>query len=397
MSVAGWGDGLDGGMDGRTRGPSLTIWLIGAVVVVFLLWAAVAWVDEIVRAPGEVVSSSRPQIIQNLEGGILAELNVAEGDVVVPGQTLARLYGTQYQSAADELADQIAGLEIRRLRLEAEMAGMTGFEVPDALAARVPAILASERALLQARQADYQARVTGAEAVLAQATAELDLLEKMHKREIAPLIDVTRARKANSDAQNRLSEAVNSTELERANDYSKTQGDLAALRQKMKLATDQLTRTVLVAPMRGVVNKLSVTTIGGVVRPGEEILQIIPLDEELFIEAKVNPRDIAAVRQGQTAMVKLSAYDYTIWGSLQAAVIFISADTFKDERARNPDGDPHYKVTLRVDREALTARQAGLEIRPGMQAEVELQTGGKTILTYLTKPLYKSGEALRER
>jgi len=233
--------------------------------------------------------------------------------------------------------------------------------------------------------------------VLAQATAELDLLEKMHKREIAPLIDVTRARKANSDAQNRLSEAVNSTELERANDYSKTQGDLAALRQKMKLATDQLTRTVLVAPMRGVVNKLSVTTIGGVVRPGEEILQIIPLDEELFIEAKVNPRDIAAVRQGQTAMVKLSAYDYTIWGSLQAAVIFISADTFKDERARNPDGDPHYKVTLRVDREALTARQAGLEIRPGMQAEVELQTGGKTILTYLTKPLYKSGEALRER
>ena len=113
MSVAGWGDGLDGGMDGRTRGPSLTIWLIGAVVVVFLLWAAVAWVDEIVRAPGEVVSSSRPQIIQNLEGGILAELNVAEGDVVVPGQTLARLYGTQYQSAADELADQIGRASCR--------------------------------------------------------------------------------------------------------------------------------------------------------------------------------------------------------------------------------------------------------------------------------------------
>ena len=393
MSVIGVQDELSH----RMNRPSLTIWLIGLTVAVFVTWASVAWVDEIVRAPGEVVSSSRPQIIQNLEGGILAELNVAEGDVVEPGQRLARLYGTQYQSAADELADQIAALEIRRLRIEAEMAGMTGFEVPEAFARRVPAILASERSLLQARQAEFRARVEGAEAVLAQTGKELDLLEKMYAREIAPLIEVTRARKANSDAQNRLSEAVNSTGLERAGDYSETQAELAALRQKMKLATDQLQRTVLVAPMRGVVNKLSVTTIGGVVRPGEEILQIIPLDEELFIEAKVKPRDIAAVRQGQEATVKLTAYDYTIWGSLRGHVTFISADTFKDERSRNPDGDPHYKVTLRVDRAALTARQAGLQIRPGMQAEVELQTGGKTILTYLTKPLYKSGEALRER
>ncbi len=389
--------GLDDGLSGRMRGPSLTIWLIGASIAAFLIWASVAWVDEIVRAPGEVVSSSRPQIIQNLEGGILAELNVAEGDIVEPGQTLARLYGTQYQSAADELADQIAGLEIRRLRIEAEMAGMTGFEVPEEFANRVPAIVASERSLLQARQAEFAARVTGAQAVLDQTGAELDLLEKMYAREIAPLIEVTRARKANSDAQNRLSEAVNTTELERASDYSKTQGDLAALRQKMKLATDQLDRTVLLAPMRGVVNKLSVTTIGGVVRPGEEILQIIPLDEELFVEAKVKPRDIAAVRQGQEATIKLSAYDYTIWGSLRGQVTFISADTFKDDRSRAVDGDPHYKVTLRVDREALTARQSGLQIRPGMQAEVELQTGGKTVLTYLTKPLYKSSEALRER
>ena len=389
--------GLDDGLSDRMRGPSLTIWLIGLSVVVFVTWAAFAWVDEIVRAPGEVVSSSRPQIIQNLEGGILAELNVAEGDVVEKGQTLARLYGTQYQSVADEVADQIAGLEIRRLRIEAEMAGMTGFEVPEVFASRVPAIVASERSLLQARQAEFEARVSGAEAVLAQTSKELELLEKMYAREIAPLIEVTRAKKANSDAQNRLSEAVNTTELERANDYSETQGELAALRQKMKLATDQLDRTVLVAPLRGVVNKLSVTTIGGVIRPGEEILQIIPLDEEVFIEAKVKPRDIAAVRQGQEATIKLSAYDYTIWGSLRGEVTFISADTFKDERSRAADGDPHYKVTLRVDRTALTERQVGLQIRPGMQAEVELQTGGKTILTYLTKPLYKSSEALRER
>ena len=388
---------LDDDFAHKMRGPSRTIWTIAATVVIFIAWAAVAWVDEIVHASGQVVSSSRPQIIQNLEGGILAELHVAEGDVVQAGQTLARLYGTEYQSAVDQLSGEIAALETRRLRLDAEMAGLDAFDVPDAILARVPDIVASERALLKARHSEFTSRVEGGRAVLDQAAQERDLLEKMYKRDVAPLIEVTRARKAYSDAENRLNEAVTSTEMERASDYSKTQNELASLRQKLELAQDQLRRTTLVAPMRGVVNKLSVTTIGGVVRSGEEILQIIPVDEELFVEAKVLPRDIAAVRQGQDAVIKLSAYDYTIFGALKGKVMFISADTFKDERATTPDGNAHYKVTLQVDKAQLTGRQQGLEIRPGMQADVELQTGGKTVLTYLTKPLYKTNEALRER
>lgn len=381
----------------KQRGPSRTIWIIALVAVVFVVWASFAWVDEIVHAQGEVVSSSRPQIIQNLEGGILAELNVAEGDLVQPGQTLARLYGTQYQAAVDDYTDQIATLEIRRQRLDAEIHGETGFDVPASLAARVPEVVASEKALLTARLSDYNARVEGAKAVLEQTSEEKSLLEKMYKQNVAPLIEVTRARKANSDAKNRLSEAETTTKMERATDFSKVESDLAQLRQKLKLAQDQLSRTTLVAPMRGIVNKLSITTIGGVVRPGEEILQLIPVDEDLFIEASVKPRDIASLREGLDATIKLTAYDYTIYGTLKAKVTFISADTFKDERSRAADGDPHYKVTLAVDRSQLTARQKGLEIRPGMQADVELETGGKTILTYLTKPLYKSSLALRER
>jgi adhesin transport system membrane fusion protein len=139
-----------------------------------------------------------------------------------------------------------------------------------------------------------------------------------------------------------------------------------------------------------------VTTIGGVVRPGEEILEIIPLDEELFVEARVAPEDIANIRHGQEATVKLSAYDYTIYGTLKGTVDFISADTFKDENSRDPEGDPHYKVTLKVDMSGLTPRQERIEIRPGMQAQVELHTGEKTVLQYLLKPLYKSQEAFRE-
>jgi adhesin transport system membrane fusion protein len=382
----------------ESRGrPSAVIWAIGAVFVVFLLWSSLAWVDEIVRAPGTVVSSSRPQIIQNLEGGILAELSVSEGDTVEPGQVLGRLQGTQYQTAVDDFSDQIAALEIRKLRIEAEMRGESRFMVPRDLAERVPEIVASEATLLKARAEDFSARKAGAQAVLDQAAKELDILERMYAQEVAPLIEVTRARKAHSDAENRLSDTITQAELERAGSYADTLKELTSLKQNLKLAQDQLARTVLTAPMRGVVNEIAISTIGGVVRPGEAILQIIPLDEQLYVDAKVKPRDIASVRQGQEAVVKLSAYDYTIWGSLKGEVTFVSADTFTDDRSRAADGDPHYIVTLRVDLSKLTDRQKNIEIRPGMQAEVELQTGGKTILTYLTKPLYKSQEALRER
>ena len=306
------------------------------------------------------------------------------------------LHGTQFQSAVDDLRDQISAFEIRRLRLEAELAGQYDFDVPDAFATRTPDIVASERALLKARQSDFVSRSEGAGRVLTEALKERELLENMLKKKIVSLIEVTRARKTHADARIKLDEIVTGTELERAQEYSDVLKELATLKQNLKASTDQLNRTVLVSPLRGIVNNLSVTTIGGVVRPGEEILQIIPLDEELFVEARVKPEDIAGVRPGQEATVKLSAYDYTIYGTLKGTVKLISADTFKDERSRAPDGDRHYKVTLQVDTEHLTPRQASLQIRPGMQASVELHTGSKTVLQYLLKPLYKSKEAFRE-
>ena len=380
----------------RMRGPSMVVWLCAASVLIFLLWAAFAWVDEIVRAEGSMISSSRPQIIQNLEGGILAELSVGEGDIVDKGDMLARLYGTQFQSSVDDLEDQISAFEIRRLRLEAELAGQYDFEVPAELLQRTPDIVASERALLKARQSDFVSRSDGAKRVLKEATKERDLLENMLRKKIVSLIEVTRARKVHADARIKLDEIITGTELERAQEYSDVLKELATLKQNLKASTDQLNRTVLVSPLRGIVNNLSITTIGGVVRPGEEILQIIPLDEELFVEARVKPKDIAGVRPGQEATVKLSAYDYTIYGTLKGTVKVISADTFKDERSRSADGDPHYKVTLQVDTEHLTQRQVSLQFRPGMQASVELHTGSKTVLQYLLKPLYKSTEAFRE-
>ena len=394
MSIA--ATNLTAQLQTRLKGPSYMIWICTASVFVFIFWAAFAWVDEIVRAPGEFISSSRPQIIQNLEGGILAELKVKEGDVVSRGDVLARLHGTQFQSSVDDLLDQIAALEVRQLRLEAELGGQFDFAVPVALAARTPAMVASERALLQARQSDYVSRREGAQRVLDQAAKELSLLEAMLEKKIVALIEVTRARKAHADAKIRFDETVTQTELQRAQDYSDTLKELATLKQNLKSSEDQLNRTVLLSPMRGIVNNLKVTTIGGVVRPGEEIAEIIPLDEEMFVETRVKPEDIAGLRPGQEATIKLSAYDYTIWGTLKGRIDFISADTFKDERARDLEASAHYKVTLRIDMDAMTDRQRRIEIRPGMQATAELHTGEKTVLQYPLKPLYKSREAFRE-
>ncbi|MEI4489370.1 HlyD family type I secretion periplasmic adaptor subunit [Mameliella alba] len=376
------------------KGPSLTIWLCAGSVWAFIIWANFAWLDEIVRGDGEIISSSRPQIIQNLEGGILSELMVKEGDEVLRGDVLARLHGTQFRSSVDDLQDQITALEIRRLRLEAELQGASVVEVPRDLAQRSPQMVASEQALLAARQSDYFKRRQGADRVLEQAASELKLMEDLLDKKVVALIEVTRARKAHADAQKSYDEIVTQTELVRAEEYSETLKELATLQQNLKASQDQLDRTVLTSPMHGIVNKLSVTTIGGVVRPGEEIMQIIPVDEDLYVEAKVRPQDIAGIRPGQEATIKLTAYDYTIYGTLKGRVSVISADTFKDER--RPESEPHYKVTVRVDMSALTDRQVAMEIRPGMQAQAELHTGQKTVLQYLLKPLYKSREAFRE-
>jgi adhesin transport system membrane fusion protein len=376
------------------RGASRIVYLVGAALVIFVTWAAFASVDEIVRGEGEVVSSSRAQIVQNLEGGIMAELLVRQGDEVKAGQVLAKLQDTKFRTIADELLDQIDTLEIKQFRLEAEMDGAYEFAVPNELATRSAEILASERALLNARQSDFHSRQASARKILDQLNEELANMEQLYKQNIVALIEVNRSQKSATDAQAKFNEIGTQNELKLAEEYSEALRELASLRQDQRLALDQLNRTVITSPMSGIVNSLGVTTIGGVVRPGEEIFEIIPMGEELFVEARVNPKDIASVQTGQSATIKLSAYDYTIHGALQGEVDFVSADTFEDER--NPRVEPYYRVTVRVDRSHLTERQKNIEIRPGMRATAELQTGSKTVLNYILKPLYKSKEAFRE-
>ncbi len=373
---------------------SRIIYIVGLALLAFLGWATFAWVDEIVRADGEVVSSSRAQIVQNLEGGILAELYVRQGNVVQAGQVLAKLQDTKFRTKVDDLQDQIDALEIIQYRLEAEVSGLLSFNVNPELRDRSPGIFASERALLNARQTDYNGRRKNAKQVMDQLNKELANMQRLHKQNIVALIEVNSAQKAANDAAAKFTEIGTQNELMLAEEYSQTLQELTSRRQELRIARDQLDRTVITSPMQGIVNRLAVTTIGGVLRPGEEIVEIIPLGEELFVEARVKPENIASVQPGQDATVKLSAYDYTIYGSLRGKVDFVSADTFEDDR--NPRAEPFYRVTVKVDRSSFSERQQSIQIRPGMRAIAELQTGSKTILQYLLKPLYKSKNALRE-
>lgn len=204
-----------------SRGASRIIYLVAGALVVFLLWASFAWVDEIVRADGEVVSSSRSQIVQNLEGGILAELHVHQGDEVKAGQILARLQDTKFRAAADDLQDRIDALEIKQYRLEAELEGAFDFDVPQELADRSPGIYTSERALLNARQTDFTSRRESAREILDQLKDEHANMQRLYKKEIVALIEVNRAQKAVSDAQAKYNEIGTQSELELAEDYSK--------------------------------------------------------------------------------------------------------------------------------------------------------------------------------
>ncbi len=391
MSV--WSEDFSETLD-RSRGPSVVTWLVGATIGAFLIWANFAPLEEIVRADGSVVSGDRPQIVQNLEGGILAEMLVRQGDSVEPGQVLARLQGTAFAAEVQDLRARIDAGDIRRLRLEAEMAGLDSFAVPDDIAARAAATVASETALLSARMADYRTQTEGAFAIVEQTRQELAVMQDLYDRQIAALIELTRATKANTDAEARYNEIVTAAELDRATTYSEVLADLGSLNAELRLAEDRLSRTEILSPMRGVVNEIKIATIGGVVGPGEEIFEITPAGDTLFVEARVRPQDIANVVAGQEATIKLTAYDYTIYGSLSGEVAFVSADTFDDER--RSDLPPYYRVTVSVDLSHLTDRQRDIEIRPGMQATVELHTGEKTVLQYLTKPLMRGTEALRE-
>lgn len=371
--------------------------LVQALVLILLLFLVWAWwfeVDEVSSGSGRVVPISREQVVQSLEGGIVTELLVAEGDIVEKGQVLARLDPTQSASNVEESAARYRAALASAARLQAEVSGAGEIRFPPELK-DWQTLRNAETRLFRSRREGLRQSVNGLKRSLELVNRELGITSRLVEEGAASNVELIRLQRQRAELQLKLDEAESSYMVQAREELARANAEVEALSSVVKGRSDVLERLTHRSPVRGVVKDVEVTTIGGVVPPNGRLMEIVPLGEQLLVEARIAPRDIAFIHPGQAAMVKITAYDYAIYGGLPGKVVTISPDTIRDEV--KPDVF-YYRVFILTDSDALV-NKAGTQfpIVPGMIASVDIRTGSKSILDYLIKPLNRAREALRER
>lgn len=384
-------DDLD---EARASRSGRVIWQVGLFLAVFLAWAWYFEIDEVSSGTGKVIPSSREQRIQTLEGGILAELLVREGEIVEKGQVLARLDPTRGESSVEETAARYRAALAASARLQAESQGQGA---PDFAAElkKYPQLIASETALLRSRRSALSNTVSGLNEALGLVRKELGITRSLVTSGAASNVELIRLERQRADLELKISEARSSYMVRAREELAKAEAEVKSLQSTVRGREDALQRTTLLSPVRGIVKALEVTTIGGVIAPNGSLMTLVPLDDQLLVEARISPRDIAFIHPGQEAQVKVTAYDYAVYGGLSGKVATIAPDTMRDEV--KPE-IVYYQVFVRTDSDALvSAAGQRFAIVPGMVTTADIRTGRKTIWDYLTKPLNKAREALRER
>ena len=414
------------------RGGRAILWATLLLFVIFIVWASVSEVEQVTRGQGKVIPASQIQVIQNMEGGILAELYVNVGDSVKKDQLLLKIDETRFVSSLEQNQAKSGSNRAKAARLLAEASSSATFNAP----ADTPSgIVASERALFESRKAELrqglevkQSQIDQRQNELKELTTRLRELSKtyeMYQKEIRltkPLVgkgavsemevlqlerkasemqgDIETIKQSIPRIQSKIEEsqaAMRELRLNFANkakaEYHEVAAQLGEDIASSLALKDRLNRTLVRSPVNGTVNRILVNTVGGVIQPGMNLVEIVPTGGSLLIESKIKPSDIAFLRPNQKAMVKFSAYDYTIYGGLNANLEQIGADSIADEKKEN-----YYLVTLRTDKNFIGTKENPLPIIPGMVATVDILTGKKTILSYLLKPVLKAKHmALRER
>lgn len=379
--------------DRRLISASRITQLLGLLLAVGLIWAWLAELDEVATGSGRVVPTSREQVIQSLEGGILAKLFVRQDTLVQPGQILAQLDPTLAGSTVEESAAKYRAALAASARLRAEV-NQTSLTFPPELA-QFADLKAEETRLYQARRQSLAASVGLIDESLGLISKELAIGESLIEVGAASKMEVLRLRRQRADLELKKADLRSQYIVEARQELAKADEEVKALAPVVRGRSDTLDRLTLRSPVHGIVKSIEVSTLGGVVPPNGEIMQITPLDDQLLIEARIAPRDIAFIHPGQRATVKITAYDYAIYGGLDGVVTTISPDTIRDEV--KPEIF-YYRVFVRTKSDALT-NKAGkrFPIVPGMIATVDVHTGQKTVLQYLLKPVNRAREALRER
>ncbi|ROL81862.1 hemolysin secretion protein D [Pseudomonas protegens] len=416
------------------RGSRLTVWIAAALILCALVWARFAVLQEVTMGEGKAIPSSKVQVIQNLEGGIVTEIFVREGQMVDKGQTLLRLDDTRFRSNKGESEADRFALMAQVERLSAEAEGKP-FSPSVEVVSKAPQVAEDERSLYDQRQrrlaseqrtlseqlrqktqelAEFrskQGQYSSSLALLNQemnmstplvstgAVSPVEILRlKRSAVEIRGSLDATtlaipRAESAINEIKSKIDESVQTFRSDAAKELNEKRTDLSKITASGIAIDDRVNRTTVVSPVHGVIKQLKINTIGGVVQPGSDMVEIVPMEDNLLIEAKVRPQDVAFLHPGQKAMVKFSAYDYTIYGGLSAKLELIGADTTTDDK-----GNSFYLIQVRTDKNHLGGDVNPLLIIPGMVATVDIITGEKSVLDYLLKPVLKARtEAMRER
>ena len=369
------------------------IWVICIGLLVLLAWAWFFELEEVSTGSGKVIPSSKEQSIQSLEGGILTKLYVSEGEIVKQGQVLAQLDPTRFASNVGESESLLIASKATAARLRAEV-NATPLVFPEDVL-KIPKLVSEETALYQSRRSNLNDSVSGLSQALVLVEQELAMTEPLVAKGAASEVEVLRLKREANDLRNQMNDIRNQYYVKAREELAKANIDIETQAQVIKGKTDTLERTVFKSPVRGIVKEIDVMTIGGVIPQNGKLMTIVPLDEQLLIEARISPRDIAFIRPDQEALVKVTAYDYSIYGGLHGKVTVISPDTLRDEVKQDQF---YYRAYIRTDSDKLINKQGKqFNITPGMVAVVDIKTGHKTVLDYLIKPFNKAKEALRER
>lgn len=416
------------------RGAQLLLWALLAFMLLAIVWANWATLDEISRGNGEIIPSKQLQVVQNLEGGIVSEILVAEGDVVEKGQVLLRIDDTRFASTFKESKVRDIELQAKAIRLRAE-AERKPFEVPENFPEEFASMIHQEQTLYVARKNELAAtqavleqqieqkrqELLQAESKKTQLSRSLNLLQKelritepllsegviseveylRLKRQVNDLageldgirLSIPIINSTLSEAEKKLAEVEVQFISQARSELNETLSEASRLKETLGGMQDRITRTEVRSPIKGTVKQLLINTIEGVVQPGDELVNIVPWEDTLLVEAKLKPSDIANVKVNQAAVVKVSAYDFSIYGGVDALVTFVSPSTVLDD-----EGEPHYIVRLKTNHPFIGKDEKKLPLMTGMTVSVDILTGKKTVMDYLLKPILKARDkALTER
>ena len=388
--------------DDERRASQMLVWATAATLLAALVWAGFFQLDEITRGQGKVIPTSREQVLQSLDSGVLAEMLVREGSLVEKDQVLLRIDDARTGAVYREAREKYLALLAQATRLRAEAYGGE-LDFPTDLQVE-PALVQQETQAFNARKRALNESIKALDISIGAVRRELSLTEPLVRQGVMSEVELLRLKRQLSDLMGQRAERQNRYITDANNELVRVNSELSQTKENASAREDAFKRTTLRSPMKGIVKNVQVTTVGGVIQAGQPILEIVPTDEEMLVEAYVKPADVAFLKVGQEAVVKLTAYDFNKYGGLDGVLEHISPDTLRDEkeRARRP-GTPIeleeglYRIQVRIKDKNRVRHGLKLDLTAGMTASVEIRTGQKTVLEYIFRPLQSLSSALRER